>query len=164
MLRYYLNVKNTQKSIKGLSLRIINKNSLAYEENVVKVKIHNLFHCLQRWFWVNVRNRYKPQPTIIWIAEGNQGKSDKISKLAGSKPIIRIREQNISTTFYNICNLFRSWIYIFFLTRSKVALLMFTMQSMKNSINAKTISWGFNRGDGIEILNRNDWYLAFLWH
>ena len=77
--------------------------------------------------------------------------------------IIRTKEQNVSTNFYYIFKHFTSWI-LFFLIRSKVALHAFTMQSMKNYINAKTISRGFNRGDGIEILKRNDLYLAFLWH
>ena len=78
------------------------------------------------------------------------------------KTIIRTKEQKsvlVSTIFLNTLHLG----YYFFI-RSKAALHASTMQSMKNYINAKTISQSFNRGDGIEILKRNDLYLAFLWH
>ena len=78
------------------------------------------------------------------------------------KTIIRTKEQKsvlVSTIFLNTLRLG----YYFFI-RSKAALHASTMQSMKNYINAKTISQSFNRGDGIEILKRNDLYLAFLWH
>lgn len=44
-------------------LRIIKNNLLVDEENVAKMKIHNLLHSFQRRFRVNVSNRHKTQET-----------------------------------------------------------------------------------------------------
>lgn len=58
---YKKHPKVYQKAL--LILKIIKNNLLVDEENIAKMKIHNLLHSFQRWFRVTVSNRHKTQET-----------------------------------------------------------------------------------------------------